>query len=911
MSGSSAEFYIKPALSCIGDFDFMACDDYSMAIPSGFTPPTELPAHFQRILTVYEIIDSHQPGYVYLKPSYIIKKNDEGRYVVHKKEVPSGLLPRFFDLVNGRVEPNSNTCTFMMQCFREPILLENVQNNSSVQLLKQYSTDAHGPALQATIFLQEYGFGQKINEITAFFDIKALSSIDIVRCIRCLLWPTQAAEWPKRSRNQGWPNIATVNSVVINGCDVVQAVHQRYKQDEWTNKYQWRLSFSRAEVTLLNSWTPVYIQQMVYHMLRFVLKREVLSNSDDSSRDLLKLNNYHVKTLMLWECERKPQRWWSVESSLVKLCSSLLQKLCDWVSDKYCQHYLVSKCNLLDHFVEDAFVICNSLKRLADVSVLLNWFVENYIGQVAHSCPAEVSTLFEDIRTTCKLGRAVNIVTDWKSKEMPFNDVNKLVEFYMFEALTLHIFQIFRIQALTRKPLRMNELKNPFPRRRCYTIAVVSLRVAFTTSIHGLSEDLLEVLWTLFDPCDAAMTTSSLTSGELMHVRKAVKLATLSSVRSNALEMLHNETSKAYLHHSFTHGLESTYRVVHVLLAVLYYKSLHYQAAIDHCKQVLKRRDREQDSVHSIGAEYLPQIDERVDTVFGLIVLYQHAQRSSREQLQLHSMRLPALTIELLARYLHSQCSTTINAEGDEVTAVYRQHLFQSRRPLLSDVLLLKAVEIQVNKCTKMPVVKVKAARDENNGSGSMDTTLLVTTLEQVALEKLIAVRRQTIRELSSQRFPFLNEFEVLYAYKCGLIEECLEICRTNISTILGADVPRDQQRYFTTFPELLSLLDGELVSLFGIIQLSHPTTYSVVPELDRGISLLTMSLYLMVQCLMKFCRYPPVQELQLIRFVHDQIFHEDTGCDRLVLKLNYRLLKLWAVRDRRDHRLPRVGSYV
>ena len=74
LSGSSAELYIKPMLSCIGDTDMMAPYNSCLAIPAGHRPPTELPAHFQRRVTVYEIIDSHQPGYVYLKPSYILAK---------------------------------------------------------------------------------------------------------------------------------------------------------------------------------------------------------------------------------------------------------------------------------------------------------------------------------------------------------------------------------------------------------------------------------------------------------------------------------------------------------------------------------------------------------------------------------------------------------------------------------------------------------------------------------------------------------------------------------------------------------------------------------------------------------------------------------------------------------------------
>ena len=284
-----------------------------------------------------------------------------------------------------------------------------------------------------------------------------------------------------------------------------------------------------------------------------------------------------------------------------------------------------------------------------------------------------------------------------------------------------------------------------------------------------------------------------------MSIRKAIKLATLSNVRSNALEMLHDEMSKAYLHQSFICGLESTYRVVHPLLAAFYYKSQHSQEAIDHCKQVLSQSDREHDGVSSIGAKYLPQIDERVDAVFGLIMLYEHVRRNatnSYEQSQLDSTGLSVLTIELLARYLYSQCSTTGNIKDSEVIAAYRHHVLQSKRPLVSDVLLFKAVEIQMRKHNGIPVVELKAAKDDNNGPCSMDTTLLVTMLEQVALEKLIAVRHQTIRELSFERFPLVNEFEVLHAYRCGLIEECLEMCRSNVGMLLRDGF--EQNQFFT-----------------------------------------------------------------------------------------------------------------
>ena len=200
------------------------------------------------IVYVHEIIDSDQPGYVYLplQPSYRIKKNDEGRYVVEKiANSKIKLFPRINDLaVNNQ--------------------RERTYRNTNMHKFGQYHCDlhfpqpsfaTHGPAIQQTFFeyvaLQEFADCKKANNFINWLNL--FSNCDIVLCVRCLLWPPQAAEWPKRCRKQGWPNCATVSNVVINGCDVVQAVHPSYKQDEWASRYQWRLSFSRAEVTLLNS----------------------------------------------------------------------------------------------------------------------------------------------------------------------------------------------------------------------------------------------------------------------------------------------------------------------------------------------------------------------------------------------------------------------------------------------------------------------------------------------------------------------------------------------------------------------------------------------------------------------------------------------------------------------------------
>ena len=163
-----------------------------------------------------------------------------------------------------------------------------------------------------------------------------------VVCMRCLSWPTQAADWPTRHRKYSWPDSSTVDLVVNNGCDVVRKAHHRCIPDERMRHKHHRLSLSRAEIVLLNSWTQV--QQIVYHMLRVFLKTERLTDSASNS-DAATLNNYHVKTLTLWACELKPKSWWIDDLNIVRLSVELLNTLGVWLTDTRCKHYFIHNCN--------------------------------------------------------------------------------------------------------------------------------------------------------------------------------------------------------------------------------------------------------------------------------------------------------------------------------------------------------------------------------------------------------------------------------------------------------------------------------------------------------------------------------------------------------------------------------------
>ena len=376
-TGSVAEFYIEPMLPHVGDIDVMYHLSTDLAIPRGHPPPTQLPDEFHNYVRVCEIIDSHLPGYVYLELRYLLTECvNDGKYNAVEYDRKMYALNRF--IVTGAIGT------------------------------------VHGPA-------------QVIPQR------KGLLSCDDVPSARCLVWPPQASDWPTRHRNYGWPDSATVDRVVNNGCDVVGVAHRQCRQHEWMGKHQYRLSFSRAEIVLLNSWMPV--QQIVYHMLRVFMKTERLTESADNS-EAGTLSNYHIKTLMLWACEQKPRIWWTDDFSLVRICVELLHDLAVWLTEARCPHYFISNCNLVDN----SFNLVMIQSRLISISKswLSSWFVNNYIRRCSQLCPHNVSRLFDDVSTTTKLQNAVSAIVDWRLNDTRYDmmDVHCSAQYHIIPVVS-------------------------------------------------------------------------------------------------------------------------------------------------------------------------------------------------------------------------------------------------------------------------------------------------------------------------------------------------------------------------------------------------------------------------------------------------------------------------------------------
>jgi len=801
-TGSVAEFYIEPMLPHVNDVDLMFHQKTQLAIPRGHLPPTRLSAEFSDFVKVFEIEDSHLPCYVYLKLRYLLTECTDGNkynYIVYDS---GPYFPhREYD-VDERYVHGPAICTDIDPI---PLLTADV-----------------GPALL------------RDNTYTSFL------SVDRVSCVRCLLWPPQAADWPTRHRNYGWPDSATVDRVVSNGCDVVGVAHRQCRQHEWMGKYQHRLSFSRAEILLLNSWMPV--QQIVYHMLRVYVKTERLTEGAES--EAFELSNYHIKTLMMWAVELKSNSFWTADLNLIRICVELLHTLSVWLRHTRCDHYFVRNCNLI-HNTFGVEIIARQLQSV-NQAWLSNWFVKNYVLKCAMLCADSVSSLFSDVSTEWKLQNAVSAVVEWRRSKV-LEDMWRVLRLAEF-----HIPLILANDSLIVGTCDwcMTEFPKSYSSLPAYFTAVAFLYVAYKLSRIGFTDDLMDVLATLVGQLITTRRHPSQYCSELSLSKAAMLMkviANSSRTTHSTMQRLEIELSKTYLYRALgckDLGSDSIYCLANIFLALLFYTSGQYHTAIDYCTLVMRSQDHSQCSSHVVQGALLPKVDDHIDIVLGLAVFYQYVRTAALNQRQ--TQYVSVFTTKLFAHYLNIRClliKQTLSRDD-----VYRlRNYFCNAQLFIADVLVVKSIINNFHCQSIRPTLhSSRQPTPSPSVANNLNTSELTELLQRSAVEHLATYRQLVSRDFGSVATIVTTEFEALYAYKHGDYQRCLQLSTHNVLTLWYSvhmpDVPILQ--------EFIELLDDDIVSLIAltlIVDSDFSYTYDNV-----CITQLTLSLYLMTQCQLK-----------------------------------------------------------
>ena len=825
VTGSAAEFYIQPMLRYVNDIDLMWHKSNELAIPDGHQPPSQLPAEFDSRVAVFEISDSEYPGYVYLVLSHILTEN------VHA----------------GRSKYDAE------QYDGDHWYTPNIRYHFDISPSIKHLLKVDGPALS---FYHPFSH-----------DIHVL---DLVASVRCLSWPTQAANWPKRHKNYGWPDKVILNRVVGNGCDLVQVAHRQCRQDKWEKTNQWRLSFSRAEIVLLNSWMPV--QQIVYHMLRFFMKIEELYITDNTGSKII--SNYHIKTLMLWACEMKPGSWWTDDLDVIRICVELLNMLTKWLKNKKFLHYFLNNYRLIDTSLHVKIVT----RKLVPVteSWLSKWFVDNYLRKCAALCPQNVSFLFHDVSTSIKLQHAVSAVVEWRrstGSALDYWDVlniaEKVVSMFIYFLLLNVPSSFYWIKELEKIDLCFLKYFN----------AHAFLHIACEASMKGLSDELTDVLTSILGQFIGKRRSCNQLSSTLLLSQAAKLMKVVVNNSRSTVQLIEIELSKAYLYRALRckdSDSDSIYCLANVYLAVLYYTTGHYQTAIDHCTQVTRSQDHSQCSSHVVQGELLPKIDDNINTVLGLAVFYQYVRTAALNQQQ-QTQCVSVFTTNVFAHYLHIRClsvmkcchfSLASDAEGQR----YRDYSRDAKQLFIADVLLLKSVDFFSQKYQRLTEQRRKATINladvlllelmklsdqtcyfqpatEHHRATELDTSKLVELLQQSAVEHLTTYRQLEAEKFGSVATIVTTDFEALYAYKRGDYERCLQLFAQNVHMLLYAD---QLPAFIQIFPQFNQLMEDDIVSLIALTLIINPDFSQWLHAGNHRITQLTLSLYLMTQCQLK-----------------------------------------------------------
>ena len=343
MAGSAAELSFDTSRTCIGDVDSMTwniaeCACFNIDDDCITTDLFNKGNFVNRRTEIYDVTPCEQyPGYVRVE-SY-------GYVNVHRKTHNSTKL---------ECKPHAEK--------------KKLTHDWAEQLSAKYSASnvksvRRGPALKILKPQESNGvwFGD--------FDL------DLVFCLRCPFWPPGALGWTTRRRRHQWPSQEAIALVVENGCHIVPVAHIDCSKDP----YQWRISFSKAELILIKSWNPS--QQYAYHLLRYFAKKELFKKDWRNTDEIL--STYSLKTLMLWQCERKSSEWWQYENERDLCCKllKLLNILLDWLLKLKCRNYFITNSNLFAHEMNIANYdeTIETLSWFENAEQLKEWFHDNYL----------------------------------------------------------------------------------------------------------------------------------------------------------------------------------------------------------------------------------------------------------------------------------------------------------------------------------------------------------------------------------------------------------------------------------------------------------------------------------------------------------------------------------------------------
>lgn len=162
--------------------------------------------------------------------------------------------------------------------------------------------------------------------------------LDFVPFLHIPVWPKVADKWCSRKRN--WPSKEIVDKVMVLGFHCVTC-----KPHGWVSPVEgqcllWRMSFSRAEMVLLQSIPNKAWCKHTCRIVKYVLKRHFANPKGV-------LSSYLIKTVFFWTLEDYPPELWTNQNMDI-MFKLMIKKLIHSFASRHLPHYFLQNYNLLE-----------------------------------------------------------------------------------------------------------------------------------------------------------------------------------------------------------------------------------------------------------------------------------------------------------------------------------------------------------------------------------------------------------------------------------------------------------------------------------------------------------------------------------------------------------------------------------
>ena len=200
---------------------------------------------------------------------------------------------------------------------------------------------------------------------SATSDEESKDVFDFVLAIKCNGWPLCAQEWISRQRC--WPSQDLVQTIVKEGFHIV------FKSSP---EGDFRLSYSNAETLLITNLSD--LQFKTFCAFKYFVSHYEKNWSPNAKKAVC---SYHLKTILLWYCEKSDPKDWT-EDKIVAHLLSLIDDLILAIDEKNLPMYFMPKYNLMERLEDTAEALedtAEALKQMIELRLNLNLITEAII----------------------------------------------------------------------------------------------------------------------------------------------------------------------------------------------------------------------------------------------------------------------------------------------------------------------------------------------------------------------------------------------------------------------------------------------------------------------------------------------------------------------------------------------------